>query len=340
MSSDDSEVTASPIPFDETACGFLDPIGELDLASRRKLLEKSRRLSLRSGEVLLAKDYPWSMLFLLDGSVELKATERGVGRLIKRGQKAFTSPLFAAHAQRQAMATARSDSQILVFDRRLFELLAEHAMTQPHEAGFFEINTVENTLFQDLMAGYQRGCLAIPGVPKITEILSQQVAKTSADTQRLARLIELDPALTVRLIYATKERGKIPSVATAVAQLGVEQVIEIAREFSLNNICQALRAEVRERLVETYRHSIRVAVYSYLLAKQLSHLDHHYAFMLGLLHDVGMFSILCAADRYLDQMAGVDELDALVWKLHGMVGGLVLQSWGFNPAFIKNSRGG
>jgi hypothetical protein len=68
MSSDDSEVTASPIPFDETACGFLDPIGELDLASRRKLLEKSRRLSLRSGEVLLAKDYPWSMLFLLGGT--------------------------------------------------------------------------------------------------------------------------------------------------------------------------------------------------------------------------------------------------------------------------------
>ena len=67
---DDNKDTSFVRQFDPLVFELLHPIGSLSTANRGKLLEKARHIRLAPGRGVSAKDWSWSLLYLLDGSLE------------------------------------------------------------------------------------------------------------------------------------------------------------------------------------------------------------------------------------------------------------------------------
>ncbi len=320
--------------IDETVFELLDPIHELDCECRRTLLNKAKCLRLAGGERVCAKDFPWSLLYLLQGSVSRERPGLEP-ELIREGHDSTTLPLFSGDSPRQTSVVAQDDSEFILLDQQLFESLAEQCRGQGQEVAFLDMNPVESSLFQELTEQFFHGRLEIPRLPAVAERVLQLASDPDIPAHRLNELVALDPALATRIITTARAYGKPAGITAAVDLLGPTRVIDICLSMALEGICTPRSPLIHDRLLEAYRHSVHVAAYSFVLAERLDDMDPDRALLFGLLHDVGKFAVLRAAENHLERLGGETELDAVVWKLHGVVGGLVLENWGFGREFVE-----
>jgi len=193
---------------------------------------------------------------------------------------------------------------------------------------------VESALFQRFTADHHRGQLEIPGVPEVAERILELSANPELSLLELSRMVALDLALAAQVTRTVGSSLKHGGLSRAVKRLGEKKVREIISDYGISAGYQKYSPMVQEQMFTAHRHSVHVAAYSYELARKVSGLNPEHALLCGLLHDVGMLSLLGAADGYADRIGSADALSALVWKLHGMIGGLVLGGWGFDNDFV------
>jgi HD-like signal output (HDOD) protein len=326
--------------LDDTVFELLDPIHQLSTASRRKLSSSAKTVVLEPGERLKADEWSGKMLFLLDGEVELHVRGRAA-ELITELHPGVSSPLFPPDNERGGALVAQNPCEIVAFDRRLFEILLEGEREKQAEVEFIETSAFESALFKKLFDAYSQRKLEIPTLKDVAERICKAVEKPDLSEKEMAHLAGADPAFATRVLRAASlvEGGSGAPVHTlldAVRSLGLLRVRDLAVSQSLLNLCPARSPLVVQRLRQAYEHSIHVAAFSYVLTRKAApSLDPEQALLAGLLHDVGIFPVLCAADAYMDDPQNRKDLDAVVWKLHGMVGAMVLQQWGFNPVLAN-----
>lgn len=329
--------TVMAFQLDEMVFELLEPLNLLDSASRGRLLEKARRLDLGEGQAVLAKDYPWSLLYLIDGSLERQRPGAGP-EVLEDGHPEIAQPLFPHGCRRETRITARCDSRLILIDRRLYELLLEQTLRVDEGPDLVDLDPVAAQLFKRLSDDYRGGRMTVPRLPELSGRISSLLKGIDGDLDRLRRVVELDPGLSARVVQAAGAGSSVISVAGAVRRLGGQRVRDLALDSALETLCLPQSPLVSKRLRKAHRHSVQVAAYSYVLAKRIGHLDPEHALLCGLLHDVGMFPVLCAADAMMHRIRDARHLDAIVWQLHGMIGGMLLESWGFNPAFVATAE--
>jgi HD-like signal output (HDOD) protein len=140
-----------------------------------------------------------------------------------------------------------------------------------------------------------------PAAARLTALLFND----EVNFQRVAAVIETDAALVVEVLRLANSPliGLSRSVATtlqALALLGVRRVYALIITLTL---CRFLRAGVdaHPAMRACWRHNLATA----LLAKQIGlkrHADPDYAYLAGLLHEVGKLALLTAFPRQYNQM--------------------------------------
>jgi len=320
--------------FDALVNELMHRISHLGTGSRDRLLEKAQHIHLEPGKRLAAEDWLWSLLYLVEGSVIREMPGQGE-EILEVGQGAADQPLFSQVGSGQGMVVALKSSEILAFDRRLFELLEEEERLQEKRVEIYDMDAAESALFQRFTIDHHLGQLEIPGVPEVAQRICKLVEATDLGLAELTHLVELDPALAARVARAVEEGLKDGGINQAVTLLGRERVRELILEYGNDADGAELSPLVREQMLKAHRHSVHVSRYCRVLAKELSGLNPHHALLCGLLHDVGMFPLLCASADYGERFGSLDRLNAMLWKLHGMIGGLVLSSWGFDNHIVS-----
>jgi HD-like signal output (HDOD) protein len=130
-----------------------------------------------------------------------------------------------------------------------------------------------------------------PLVPAIAVEVNQLAQKSSVDMTKLVAVLEKDPLLAARILKlsqsaASAPSGGITSVQSAVVRIGLRNVADLAWEVALDT--RVFRSQAYGGIMEVVRkHSIVCAHLSRLTASFTS-IPTDYAFLCGLLHDVGM----------------------------------------------------
>ncbi|MET3108762.1 putative nucleotidyltransferase with HDIG domain [Oxalobacteraceae bacterium GrIS 1.18] len=88
-----------------------------------------------------------------------------------------------------------------------------------------------------------------------------------------------------------------------------------------------LNKEISELLEGLWSRSVRVAAFSFVLAKNHTKVNADNAMLAGLLHDVGKFYILNRANQYQSLFTSQRALWNLVDAWHSNIGAAILENW-------------
>lgn len=196
---------------------------------------------------------------------------------------------------------------------------------------------------QDRLKTWLEGFLAKPGIdlPRPPAVALEILAlsrKPTARIEDLASLLEREPLLAgrvLRLANSALYGATTPCVTLkqALIRMGLAQVRDVVMEAAMQ--MTVIHADGFNSTLETVRrHSSAVAWISRFVARHTP-LEAENAFLLGLLHDVGLSVGLIGVSEYLKRQRQPQRLGPAAWRavetMHERFSEAVLTSWGLPP---------
>lgn len=174
-----------------------------------------------------------------------------------------------------------------------------------------------------------------PLLPKVALDLLAMTRRVDVDLAGLAKAIEGDAMLAARVLRLAQSplyaaRAPVRSIADALLKLGLDRLTQLVLETSLN--AKVFRAPGYETpMAKLSRHSKATAHIARVVGKAAG-ANGEYAFLCGLLHDVGMAAEMIALSQ-LPRGELRPDFDA-VWPImlatHEEVSGILARLWGFS----------
>lgn len=132
----------------------------------------------------------------------------------------------------------------------------------------------------------------LPTSPPILEHLIDICSQPSADLEKIAKLVQMDPALSLKMIGLAHTRGQPfeafnAPVEAAIRSLGAQPVLNMATGVAGDLFFGRTDAESFKMLRDYWRHSYLCAVLAELIAKEVQYPQSGEAYLAGLWHDLG-----------------------------------------------------
>lgn len=192
-----------------------------------------------------------------------------------------------------------------------------------------------------ILAEFEAGRLIIPSLPEVITRISNAIRDERKGTQQVAKLIQLDPGLTARLIQiansaAYRSHFPIDSCQMAVTRLGLKTTRNLITALVLHNVFNIKTKRLHKRLTRLWQHSCHIAAICYVLAQlHKGRLEPEKALLAGLVHDIGEMPIYHYIIDYPDIMESEETMDLLISELRGVLGKKILQKWSFNQDLLE-----
>jgi HD-like signal output (HDOD) protein len=177
--------------------------------------------------------------------------------------------------------------------------------------------------------------LVLPRPPTVALEIYELSRRSDTDIGKIAQLLGREPMLAasvLKLANSPLYRGDSPSATLkhALTRVGLAAARDIVMEAAMR--MTILRAEGMSQTLERIRrHSTGVAWLSRAVARNTP-LEAEHAFLVGLLHHIGLAVGLVGTAEYLRQRRLPVQLTASRWltvdQLHPALGQRVLESWG------------
>ena len=207
-----------------------------------------------------------------------------------------------------------------------------------------EINTQQtnllpdNPLYQQCRKAIKTEKLILPTIPDVAMKIRRAINDNSANNMKIAKVVQMDPAITARLIHISNSplyigRKKIESCPEALTRLGLRAAQDLITSFSLKTVFKAKTKLIRNRMHDLWTHSSYVASICAVLAHKTPGFDPDRAMLAGLIHDIGVVPILTLADRHPDLATDLEQLDRTIEKLRGEIGSMIMRKWNFPSDF-------
>lgn len=277
--------------------------------------------------------------YVLKGEVRLDRPDKGP-RIITAGTTESHFPIGREQPCAQT-ATTTCRSTLIKIDR---ELLQNIERIKPGKQSSFDksVEVVEDELddklYVDFYTKLQDGKFELPSMPDVAVRISKVVNNPDTNSADIAKVIQMDPALTGRIIsvvnsplYAGSRR--IDSCPDAVTRLGRQVTRNLVLSFVLKSLFRTRNESLRKRMSMLWAHSRQVAAICHVLARKTKGLDPDRAMLAGLIHDIGVVPIISAAREYPELADNPEMLEKTINRLRAEVGTLVLRRWDFMDEF-------
>ncbi len=194
------------------------------------------------------------------------------------------------------------------------------------------------------------GIYDLPSFPAVATRLIALLQNSDTNIQEIVRIIELDPALTARLLRAANSAYwglpvRVYHAREAILRLGYDRTAQLVIAMTMGPI---MNIEVSGYLLgyrDLWQHSVATAVAAECLAIRVKSQNASEAFTAGLLHDVGklvMNRFVADNHRKLDELTNTSgqsyaEAETQEFSInHAEVGAEILEYW-MLPSSIVNA---
>jgi putative nucleotidyltransferase with HDIG domain len=186
--------------------------------------------------------------------------------------------------------------------------------------------------------------LEVPVLPYVAQKIMTVINDPNVSVDDIGGIVHKDQQLSARMIKIANSpvysRGfEIKSVKTAVLTIGLKAVHEIALAVAMGE--KVFRSKLfGKRMIALWNHSLAVAYLSRHIAK-IKNLNSGYAFLCGLMHDVGKPLILLTLEQLHKRFEGRlmlsnEMVDDLLFDFHPDVGALMGSAWKF-PTILRDT---
>ncbi len=194
----------------------------------------------------------------------------------------------------------------------------------------------EEDLREKLLGVFRAPGYEPPELPATAQQVLSMSQRSDVEIEQIVELLENDPMLTARVLRIAGSAMytgavKIDSLHNAIMRLGLATVRDVVVQVAMN--MRVFRCEAYSGSMERLRlHSQASAHIARVVCKYCS-IDAEFAFLAGLLHDVGIAGILVALGEGKGRKKPPDL--AVLWpaihQAHTEAGSLMAKLWEFPP---------
>ena len=189
----------------------------------------------------------------------------------------------------------------------------------------------------DQFAGRLRAHFSSPGytpplLPKVALEVHALTQQSDVDAAKVVEVMRKDPMLAGRVLKIAQSAafapvGTITSLQDAVVRLGLRNLSEIAWEVSLGT--RVFRSQTYANAMEMVRRHSTACAYLARMVSSFTPLASEYAFLCGLLHDVGIAAalILLGEDKHKETGFDPAMLSTALQQCHQEASAVVAGLW-------------
>lgn len=281
------------------------------------------------------------VFFLLEGELELEA-EDGIRERIDAGTEAALRPIsYLLPHKYEAVALTpvryiRINGSLLGQMNKTVRSVSAPSVTNLASDPIFRDNPLFRRLYEDLT----NDTLDLPSLPEVAHQIQHAIEHDGSDAEKLAKIVEMDPAITLKLVRAANSplyRGSktIETCQGAIVRLGMETTRKLVTSFAVSDLFRTESVELHTRMQGLWQHSTTVAAICFVLGRITPLFDAEHALLAGLLHDIGVAVIVSYAEKIPETAANMAHLEALINEFHARVGAMILRKWGFGEDLVQ-----
>ncbi|NJD06956.1 MAG: HDOD domain-containing protein [Methylococcaceae bacterium] len=182
--------------------------------------------------------------------------------------------------------------------------------------------------------------LQLPSIPQVALRLRQVIRKPEVDLDEVAKLVQVDPALSAKLIHVANSPLylSVQPVSTchgAVVRLGLEATHNVVCSIGMRQLFSARHTVIKRRVEQIWDDGLTVSAISSVLAAKLASVDSDKALLAGLIYRIGAIPFLKFVDELPADACREEEIDAALELLTVPVGRYVLQEWDFPQEYLE-----
>ncbi len=187
----------------------------------------------------------------------------------------------------------------------------------------------------DIYHAINSGKLALPSLPEMALRIRAAVNAEDATALRVAKIIELDPNITGRIIQMANSsifsgHKNVTSCEEAVMRLGLRVVRDMVTCMAMQQLYTAPVGLLKTTLAQLWEASVHVAAISCVLASITPRMNPEKALLAGLVHNIGALPVVSYAESHPALSANKAVLQSMLDELRGPIGKLILESWNFD----------
>lgn len=284
------------------------------------------RISLKQG--LINTELPADQrLFLESGSVQIQ-THTGYVLLLKGGtpQARYPVPIIPEVVSLYAPEPCSFLSVPKSVDP-VPRKTVDQMLTHP------ELTRAEAEALDELRTYFLKEHCELPSLPDLALKIGKAIDNPNNANEDIARLIQLDPALTARIISVVNSAAfgglnKIKSIHQATARLGRSKVRSLVYSCLLKSIFKINSSALKKHMEALWQHSAYVAALSFVLGRETPGIDPEQALLAGLIHDIGAVAVIGGVNRFPVLAEREEVLDYTIASSSLEMGLLTLKQWG------------
>lgn len=268
-------------------------------------------------------------VFLREGSVQI-ATLSGRRLGVEAGSNAARFPLPRSNVAASIEAT--SACRLL----RIHGGAIPPALVpspQPPKLTAAEVEAVEG--LHDYLSSSNH---ELPSLPDLAIKIGAAIDKSTTTSTDIARLIQLDPALSSRILSVVNSAAfggvkRVTNMQQATTRLGRTNVRSLVLSSLLKGIFKTDSRLLKKRMESLWRNSARVAALSFVLGRVTPGIDPEQALLAGLIHDIGSIAVIGGITQYPLIAERDDVFQHVLDSLRGSAGLQTVNHWGLHKEF-------
>lgn len=209
-----------------------------------------------------------------------------------------------------------------------------------------ELTTGERAALQDLHAYLRKDHCELPSLPDLALKIGKAIENRNNNNNDIARLIQLDPSLTARIISVVNSAAfgsvrKITNTLQATNRLGRDKVRNLVYSCLLKSIFKVKSPTLKRRMENLWQHSASVAALSFVLGRETPGIDPEQALLAGLVHDIGAVAVLGGINKFPALANREAVMNHTIDSLREEAGIRTLRQWKLQNEFedvVRNAR--
>ena len=188
----------------------------------------------------------------------------------------------------------------------------------------------QDALLTRLLAKFESPRYTPPTLPRVAIELLQVSQRSDVRVDQLVSLLERDPMLAahvLKLVRTAAYAGRMPiqSLKDAVVRLGLARLRDVVMEASLS--VQVFRGDGYAETMEQLRqHATATAHLARLVCKHTA-IHPEFAFLCGLLHDIGIAGALLTLGEMPGPRLSLAEVWPAVEAVHARASAVIVKLW-------------
>jgi len=200
-------------------------------------------------------------------------------------------------------------------------------------------NNLHSPQLDKLFAAIENDEMTLPAMPELALKLQRMLDDFNVSAMQIVAAVSSDPVLAAQIIKSANSalysgKPKVDKVMPAVSRIGYKGLRNIVITVTMNKLSAATHPSAKRYIADFWTHSREVAAISYVLTKNLKHLNPDQAMLAGLVHDIGTLPLCLFAEKNISEM-NEEVLDSLVRRFRAKVGEKLLVKWEFPEALTK-----